>query len=190
VPEQARHGAAPKGQRSGRAGPDRRRRMAVWLVSAVAAAGLSATIRWTPRPLLVWNSSASSPPGLYLVSPATGLEPGAMAVAWLPGGMRRLAASRRYLPINVPLVKQVGAGEGDWVCAAGERIFINGRLAARRGDRDAAGRPMPWWEGCRGLGPGEAFLLSPKGSSSFDGRYSGVTGPRLVVGKARLIWAR
>jgi len=164
--------------------------MAVWLASALAAAGLSATIRWTPRPLLVWNSSASSPPGLYLVSPAARLERGAMAVAWLPAGMRHLAAARRYLPVNVPLVKQVGAGEADWVCAAGDRIFINGRLAARRRDRDAAGRPMPWWEGCRGLGPGEAFLLSPLGSTSFDGRYAGVTGARLVVGKARLIWAR
>ena len=113
-----------------------------------------------------------------------------MVVARLPAGIRRLAAARRYLPANVPLVKHVGAIEGDWVCAAGERIFVNGRLAARRRDRDRARRLMPWWDGCHGLRRGELLLLGSAGPSSFDGRYFGITRPSQLVGEARLIWRR
>jgi type IV secretory pathway protease TraF len=49
---------------------------------------------------------------------------------------------------------------------------------------------MPWWEGCRRLGRGEIFLLSRRGPASFDSRYFGIIGAGLVVGEARLIWAR
>ena len=154
----------------------------------MAAAALSMTVGWEPRPLLVWNMSASSPPGLYLVSPAGEPGRGAMVVARLPTGMRRLAAARHYLPANVPLVKRVGARQGDRVCAAGDRIFINDRLAARRRDKDVAGRAMPWWEGCRHLGKGQLLLLGTAGPGSFDGRYFGITKPASLVGRARLIW--
>ncbi|MGH6706961.1 MAG: S26 family signal peptidase, partial [Sphingomicrobium sp.] len=148
-----------------RVSADRRYRMAAWLTAALATAALSATVGWRPRPLLIWNRSESSPLGFYRVSPAGDLYRGAMVVAWLPPAMRRLAAARHYLPANLPLVKRVGAVEGDRVCAAGARIFINGRLAARRRDKDAAGRVMPRWEGCRRLGPGQVFLLSERGPS-------------------------
>jgi conjugative transfer signal peptidase TraF len=164
--------------------------MVAWFIAALASAALSATVGWKPRPLLVWNMSESSPLGLYQVRPARDLRPGAMVVAWLPAGMRGLAAARHYLPANIPLVKRVGAGAGDRVCGAGERIYINGRLAAVRRQRDSAGRAMPWWEGCHRLGIGEVFLLSSRGSSSFDGRYAGITRAKLIMGEASLIWPR
>lgn len=113
-----------------------------------------------------------------------------MAVAWLPARMRALAAARHYLPSNIPLVKRIAAVPGDRVCAAGDRILVNGHFAARRRDRDLAGRRLPRWSGCRSVGEGELFLLGTAGPNSFDGRYFGVTEARLVVGEARLIWPR
>ena len=113
-----------------------------------------------------------------------------MVIAWAPAEARRLGAERHYLPSNVPLVKRVAAVAGDRVCAAGEAVFVNGRLEALRRPRDGPGRPMPWWTGCEVLRGGDLFLLTPSVPDSFDGRYFGITRAPEVVGSARLIWAR
>ena len=63
-----------------------------------------------------------------------------MVIAWAPAEARRLGAERHYLPSNVPLVKRVAAVAGDRVCAAGEAVFVNGRLATLR---RAQGRRRP-----------------------------------------------
>lgn len=167
----------------------RRRRLAA-AFAALALAGVSATLLWPPRPALIWNRSASSPVGLYLVGPAAGLKSGDMAVAWPPDHARQLGAARHYLPGNVPLVKRVAAAAGDRVCAAGHAIFVNGRLAALRRASDPSERPMPWWSGCELIGPGDLFLMSTDAGEAFDGRYFGVTGRDQVVGSARLLWPR
>jgi conjugative transfer signal peptidase TraF len=159
-------------------------------VVAIGMTALAATLIWPPRPLLVWNASESSPPGLYLVAPPGDVEPGDMVIAWAPAEARRLGAGRHYLPSNVPLVKRVAAVAGDRVCAAGEAVFVNGRLEALRRERDGAGRPMPWWNGCQVVRGGDLFLLTPSVPDSFDGRYFGITRASDVVGSARLIWAR
>lgn len=155
---------------------------------ALLASGLAATLVWPPRPLLVWNASASSPVGLYRVSPADDVARGDIVVAWAPPAARAMAAQRHYLPGNVPLVKHVAAVTGDWVCTEGDMIFVNDDLVARRLRRDPSGRPLPWWAGCRALVQGETFLLMPAGPTSFDGRYFGITQASDIVGKARLIW--
>lgn len=162
-----------------------------WCFAALTvSAALCATFLWRPRPVLLWNASASSKIGLYLVTSASQARVGDMVVAWAPARARRLAAMRGYLPFNVPLVKRVGAEAGTRICAVGGGIFINGRMTAHRRLRDPSGRTMPWWSGCRLLRPGELFLLTPGMPSAFDGRYFGVTRGDELVGKARLLWAK
>src|SRR3546814_1434020 len=68
-----------------------------------------------PAPRLVWNASASAPQGLYAVTPGAWVEPGEMVIARVPLRYRQLAAARRYLPMNVPLVKRVAAYAGDQI---------------------------------------------------------------------------
>lgn len=143
-----------------------------------------------PAPRLVWNASASVPIGLYWVRPGARIATGDMVVARTPQPFRRLAAERRYLPENVPLVKRVAAQAGDRICASGDTILVNGRKAVTRLARDGQGRPMPWWEGCRTLAQGQYLLLMTDVAGSFDGRYFGVTEQADVVGKARLLWRR
>lgn len=167
-----------------------RLRTAATACVAIAVTALVATLIWPPGPLFVWNASASSPPGLYVVGSPGDVEPGDMVIAWAPAGARRLGADRHYLPSNVPLVKRVAAVAGDRVCAASEAVFVNGRLEALRRERDGAGRPMPWWTGCQVVRGGDLFLLTPSVPDSFDGRYFGITRASDVVGSARLIWAR
>ena len=160
---------------------------------AIVGAGitlLGLTSLFPPAPRLVWNASASAPIGLYSVSPGASIETGDMVVARVPDPWRMLAAKRRYIPANVPLVKHVAAAAGDEVCALGQEIFVNGRWLAERRVADAEHRPMPWWNGCGTLRGRQLFLLMTDSPASFDGRYFGVTNSTQVIGKARLLWAR
>lgn len=159
-------------------------------ITVAGIALLGATIVVPPLPRLVWNASASAPVGLYRVLPAMPVRTGDMVIAWPPERLRRLAAGRRYLPMNVPLVKLVAASPGDIVCAFGNAIFVNGHRVAERRPRDGKGRPMPWWRGCVTLQGGAVLLLMADSPSSFDGRYFGPTGTGDVIGKAQLLWAR
>ncbi len=151
---------------------------------------LGVTLVFPPAPRLVWNASASAPIGLYAVTPDVPINPGDMVIARVPDPWRMLAARRRYIPANVPLVKHVAAAAGDDVCALEKEIFINGRRVAERRAADASDRLMPWWTGCVRLRGHQLFLLMTNSPTSFDGRYFGITDGPQVVGKARLLWAR
>jgi conjugative transfer signal peptidase TraF len=165
-----------------------RQRMLAAAAAAGVATGLIGTLVWSPRPLLLWNASASSPIGLYRVGPPRRVLPGDMVVAWAPEADRALAAERGYLPRNVPLVKPVAAAAGDRVCAVGEAVFVNGRLQTLRRYADPSGRMMPMWTGCEQLREGEVFLLAPNVPDAFDGRYFGITRRKEIIGRAMLLW--
>lgn len=168
---------------------EQRSRSVAAAVAAFTVTALIASMFWQPRPLLVWNASASAPVGLYAVTSSDHVRAGEMVIAWTPEPARTLAAERRYLPSNVPLVKRVGAAAGDRVCAIGEAIWVNGRHVGARREVDGAGRAMPAWTGCHGLAAGEYFLLM-ESPDSFDGRYFGLTRREDLVGRAVLLWAR
>lgn len=167
----------------------KRRRLALAALIGCMVVPLTASILWKPPVLFVWNASESAPIGLYRLRAGEPLRRGDMVVAWTPGPARELAASRHYLPANVPLVKRVAAAAGDRVCAVRRAISINGMPVAVRQGSDAAGRPMPWWNGCRQLRTHEYFLLMDS-ALSFDGRYFGVTRSSDVLGRAELRWAK
>lgn len=172
---------------------DKRKRRRLGRRIAITGAGIAAlglTMAFPPSPRLVWNASASAPIGLYAVTPGSEVDPGDMVIARLPDPSRILAASRHYLPANVPLVKRVAAGPGDEICALGPEIFINGRWAAARLSADPHGRPMPWWNGCVRLHGHQFFLLMSSSPASFDGRYFGLTEGSQIIGKARPLWTR
>lgn len=129
------------------------------------------------------DTSESAPVGLYRIDDARVLASGDMVLARVPWRFRRLAAERRYVPSNVPLVKRVAAVPGDRVCGVRGAIFINGTFVGTRAARDARGRPMPWWNGCVVLGRGAYFLLM-ESPASFDGRYFGPTRRADIIGRA------
>jgi conjugative transfer signal peptidase TraF len=165
-----------------------RRRRVRLLACGLAGLASIAIASALPRvPLLVWNISASAPRGLYLVLPGAALDRGNLVVARTPAAVRALAAERHYLPANVPLVKRVAAVPGDHVCAPEAWLYLGERAVARRRTHDKAGRPMPWWRGCRHLGKAEYLLLMPA-QASFDGRYFGPVVRADIVGRAVPLW--
>ncbi|GAA0547571.1 conjugative transfer signal peptidase TraF [Rhizomicrobium palustre] len=159
-------------------------RGAILLVAGGAAAALFAP----HAPRLVWNATASAPIGLYRLLPIRDFGRGDLVLAKPPHWVRPLAAKRGYLPFNVPLVKCIAALAGDKICADGNRIVINGHIAALRQERDASHRPLPHWSGCQILRPDEVFLLMADVPSSFDGRYFGPVSRHAVLGKLRPLW--
>lgn len=172
-----------------RARQGRRRRIRLLAFGLAGLAAITITATTAPTPRLVWNVSTSAPIGLYGVMPGAVPERGAMVAARTPVAVRALAAERRYIPANVPLVKRVAAVPGDLVCAPGAWMTIDGVAVALRQARDRAGRILPWWRGCRRLGPHEYLLLMPA-AASFDGRYFGPVDRRDILGKAVPLWTR
>lgn len=180
----------PAGGRVGAAvphGPRKRIGVLPLASAAIITLGVAATLMAEPHALILWNRSASVPAGLYVIRPVPNPARGAMVAAMPPPGAAELAARRRYLPREVPLVKRVAAVNGDTVCAEDERVTVNGRLAAVRQRSDGLGQPLPWWSGCVELGT-DAYLLLGASPDSFDGRYFGITARDAILGEAKLLW--
>lgn len=151
------------------------------------ATALDLAIR--PAPRIVWNASASASIGFWRVDPHARFHTGDMVLATTPDAVRELAATRHYIPVNVPLLKRVAAESGDDVCALGYDIFINGQWVAARLATDRQGRPLPWWSGCELLRGGRVLLLNDA-PDSFDGRYFGPVDEDALIGKATPLWLR
>ena len=175
-------GAAP------RARPSLRARI---VLAGLAACGLAA-LAWAsfvqPLPRLIYNPSDSVPVGWYRVTPPDALHVGAIVVTTLPPAAAALAAQRRYLPLRVPLLKRVGAVAPQHVCVLDARVWSDGAPVAAVLPADRLGRPLPSWQQCRRLRPGELFLLSTTNPASFDSRYFGPVSASAVIGVAHPVW--
>ena len=174
------------------------------LRARIVLAGLSvcglAALAWAsfvhPLPRLTYNPSDSVAVGWYRVdplhhragSPPRPLSVGSIVLASLPPDAAALAAQRGYLPAGVPLLKRVGAVAPQEVCIAGGIVRIDGVPLAAVLRADRWGRPLPSWQHCRHLEPGELFLLSVTNLSSFDSRYFGPIRASAVIGIAHPIW--
>ncbi|MFC6841418.1 S26 family signal peptidase [Xanthomonas theicola] len=165
----------------------------------MSACGLAA-LAWAsfvhPLPRLIYNPSDSVTVGWYRVDPLghdtdsrpRPLSVGSIVLTTLPSKAAALAAQRRYLPMRVPLLKRVGAVAPQEVCITGRIVRIDGVPAAAVLPTDRLGRPLPSWQKCRCLEPGELFLLSATNPASFDSRYFGPVRASAVIGVAHPVW--
>ena len=125
-----------------------------------------------PRPLLLWNASASAPVGLYRLRASAPVTVGDLVAIQPPAPLAHFLAEREYLPARLPLLKHVAATAGASVCRFGRAVAVDGQLVATARDRDSRGRPLPAWRGCRTIGEKELFLLNVA-DDSLDSRYFG-----------------
>lgn len=167
----------------------RRQRLARGVATGISCTLVAASALVPPSPHLVWNASNSAPIGLYHVRPIHVLQRGNMVVARLAPAAARIAASRGYLPIGVPVVKRIAAVPGDRICADEVLVSINGQAAAARLAADSRGRRLPAWHGCITLDD-RHYLLLNESLRSFDGRYFGPTDASAIVGLATPLWLR
>ena len=163
------------------------KRRTVVLAGGIAAATL-ATLAVPVSRYAVWNASASVPTGLYAIRGKASLHVGERVAIEPPPELRRLLATRGYLPAGVPLLKRIAAVSGQRVCRFGHGVTIDGDFAGVARSRDRLGRPLPAWFGCRMLRTGELFVMNPAAPDSFDGRYFGVLRLADVIGRATPVW--
>ena len=158
------------------------------LILMCAAALLCLGTPWIHPPIRIfYNASPSIACGWYLVVPPHRLRVGMLVVAHIPLWAARLAAKRDYLPITIPVIKRIAAGDGESVCERSRSLTIDGRVVARALSADSAGRRLPAWQGCETLDRGE-FLLLGDTWDSYDSRYFGPIQARAVVGRAIPLW--
>jgi conjugative transfer signal peptidase TraF len=162
-------------------------RRRTWIAATVVAAAL-ATLALPVSRVLVWNTTASIPTGLYWIRDKPHRYVGERIAVEPPPELRRLLAERGYLPTNVPLLKRVAALGEQTVCRVGARITIDGHLVGMARLRDRQGRALPSWSGCQRLRRDQVFVMNPAAPDSFDGRYFGVLNARVVTGRATPIW--
>ncbi len=165
-----------------------------YLRASVAAASLFGTlfvaVAWlAPAPRLLWNASASAPIGLYRIDPGVTPRAGDLVALQPPAPLGGWLAERHYLPAGVPLLKRVAALPGARICRSGVFVTIDGLAAARAMARDSLGRPLPFWLGCRIVGPDELFLLNAA-PDSLDGRYFGPMPAAGLIGVAHPVMIR
>lgn len=157
------------------------------LVGGAACLLLSAGGLFQPAKRLIFNTTASAPLGFYWLA-ANEPAVGDLALVRPPQSLARWMAIRRYLPLNVPLIKHVAAAGGQSICGRDGLIRIDGRVVAKALHRDHLGRPLAAYSGCRTLRAEEVFLLNPDAPRSLDGRYFGPLPRHSVVGRLRPLW--
>jgi len=147
-------------------------------------------VLWSkPAARLVWNGSESAPTGLYWVAQIRHIERGDFVIIQPPPSIARFLADRRYLPINVPLMKHVTGLPGDTLCRTGVSVSVNGTTVATAKMRDRRGRALPVWTGCTRIGDADIFLLNHN-DDSLDGRYFGPLPASGVTGRAHPLFIR
>lgn len=155
------------------------------LVSAVAIVGLALI---PIAPLFIWNATASTPTGLYVLRPVGGLTSLDLVAVRPPEPIADYLADRGFLPNGVPLLKHVMAMPGQTVCRTNDTITVDGIEVGNARDRDHLDRPLPRWSGCRTLRPDELFVMNPTVPDSLDGRYFGPLPVTSVIARAVPLW--
>mgnify|MGYP003790286987 CR=1 FL=1 len=184
---------------SGTAPHPRSRLRARLVLASLSTCGFAA-LAWasfvSPLPRLTYNPSDSVAVGWYRVDPLDHragslprpLSVNSIVLVPLPVTAAALAEQRGYLPTRVPLLKRIGAVAPQEVCIVGRSVRIDGVLVAAALAADRFGRPLPSWQQCRRLEPGELFLLSTLNPASFDSRYFGPVSASTVIGVAHPVW--
>jgi conjugative transfer signal peptidase TraF len=159
-----------------------------FLLAGLVAAATLATLAIPVSRYAVWNATASVPTGLYAIRGKASLHVGERVAIEPPSELRRLLATRGYLPTGVPLLKRIAAVSGQRICRFGHGVTIDGEFVGAARARDRLGRALPAWFGCRTLRIGELFVMNPAAPDSFDGRYFGVLHIADVIGRATPVW--
>jgi conjugative transfer signal peptidase TraF len=139
-------------------------------------------------PSYVWNASESVPTGLYRLQPVERLSVTDLVAIRPPEPLATFLDLNGYLPVGVPMLKRILALPGQTVCRTGLTIAVDDIEVGHARERDARGRPLPVWQGCRVLSAGEIFVMNWQSADSFDGRYFGPIPATAVIGQAIPVW--
>ena len=163
-------------------------RTGIILTTSTVVVGVTLTAFIDMPKKLIWNASASTPVGLYVITPIDRFTVGDLVAVDPPEILAHFLAERHYLPRGVPLLKHIAALPGQRVCRIGRRVIVDGVTAGEARDRDRLGRSLPDWQGCRRVADDELFLMNETVRDSLDGRYFGPMPSSSIIGRAHPLW--
>ncbi|MET3522091.1 S26 family signal peptidase [Mesorhizobium abyssinicae] len=163
-------------------------RPVIFLATALATTAMLFPASTAMSPRLIWNASASTPIGLYLIDGGVPFSATDLVAIEAPEPLATLLADRGYLPKGVLLLKHVVAVSGQTVCRKVLTLSVDGTEVGTALKRDRAGRDLPDWQGCRPIPLGAVFLMNNQVRDSFDGRYFGLLPIDHIVGHAVPLW--
>ena len=143
------------------------------------------------RPLFVFNTSPSIPPGLYYRRQGQdGVRVGDVVLFAVPDGTAHQFVKSRLGKVrsNWTILKPVAAAGGDHVCTRHGWLFINGVQTAPLVTTDSEGNPVPTWSGGRHLEDEEIFVMATHVERSLDSRVFGVVRRDDVIGVYKPLW--
>ncbi|GAA0631463.1 S26 family signal peptidase [Sphingomonas ursincola] len=154
------------------------------IVTAAAVLTIVGVSAVQVAPKLIWNASASTPIGFYLIRPTERIAVTNLVALEAPEPLAAFLEQRGYLARGVPLLKRVVALPGQRVCRIGRTVTVDGLPMAAALERDRFGRELPVWRGCRRIADGEVFLMNAQVRDSLDGRYFGPLPAAAIIGRA------
>jgi conjugative transfer signal peptidase TraF len=163
-------------------------RFAYVIVTYVMTLGAAITAFVDVPKKLIWNASASTPIGLYIIAPAARFEVADLVADRAPEPLATFMVERGYIGRGVPLMKRVAGVPGQQVCRRDHAITVEGVPMGDALDRDHLGRSLPAWQGCHRIAEGELFLMNWSVRDSLDGRYFGPLPTSTVIGRATPLW--
>ena len=163
-------------------------RTGIILTTSAAVVGVTLTAFIDMPKKLIWNASASTPIGLYAITPVDTFGVGDLVAVNPPETLAHFLAERHYLPRGVPLLKHIAALPEQRVCRIGRRVIVDGVAVGQARERDRLGRSLPDWQGCRRIADDEVFLMNETVRDSLDGRYFGPMPSSSIIGRAHPLW--
>ena len=141
-------------------------------------------------PPLILNYTDSEPHGLYWLDAHRNhsYASGQLVVFPVPRLFETLIYGRGWLGPGLPLMKGIGAVEGDRVCTDDRHASVNGLAVGPIFAADSAGRPLPKIRGCYTVPAGYFVPFSAVIARSFDGRYMGPQPLDVIVGEVHPLW--
>lgn len=150
-------------------------------VITLAIVAMATQITFPPRPVLLYNPSASAPIGWYKVQRKSSFNVGEKVAVFAPPWARKLADERGYLPREYPLIKTIIAGPHQEICFKNGAVSVPDYPDIPVLAQDSLGREMPRLSGCQTLKEGEYFIASPDVQAGFDSRYFGPVGLKISL---------
>jgi len=139
---------------------------------------------------IIYNPSPSMPEGFYNLSYPTTIERGMSVLFPVPEEWYPLFYGRGFLKEKAPLIKYVGAVEGDEVCVVNKSLFINKQNNGLIFDTDSQGLSLPKVlpKGCTMVEPGFFLPIGLANQKSLDGRYIGFIKSDSIIGETKPLW--
>ncbi len=164
----------------------RQRNILLTMTAGVALTLLSAPVSKLPKSYYL-NISPSVPLGIYRLTSPVNLTAGDLVIFDPPQEAHPYLYGRRWLPEGWPLIKYIGALQGDTYSLKNDSFFVNSKYIGPVYDQDDEGRILPKIIGAHTVESGMFLPVSPY-SRSFDGRYFGTVPVNSIKGKASPLW--